>query len=214
MVCVMVSMSVSMKKLKAASLFTELKRRMSNFHESTSLNEKRASKGVEFERGILEAEYSVVCDKVGQLQEKAKHLEDDIEMLRKEIEEPTEVEIELKKQLGHLTDHLIQKQAQAYSSGLMKSMAATVPQLGSSLLATKAASEGSEIAISVEEDECERNGCQSRGKMGWREGKRKSGKLNLWAKAQGSMRIVHMRLSPRRLVGVAAAIARCLISQL
>lgn len=33
-------------------------------------------------------------------------------MTRKEIEDPTEVEVELKRRLGQLTDHLIQKQAQ------------------------------------------------------------------------------------------------------
>jgi hypothetical protein len=33
-------------------------------------------------------------------------------MTRKEMEDPTEVEIELKRRLGQLTDHLIQKQAQ------------------------------------------------------------------------------------------------------
>lgn len=42
----------------------------------------------------------------------AKALETNIETTRKEIEEPTEVEIELKRRLGQLTDHLIQKQAQ------------------------------------------------------------------------------------------------------
>ena len=35
-----------------------------------------------------------------------------IETTRKEIEDPTEVEIELKRRLGQLTDHLIHKQAQ------------------------------------------------------------------------------------------------------
>lgn len=35
-------------------------------------------------------------------------------MTRKEIEDPTEVEIELKRRLGQLTDHLIQKQAQVF----------------------------------------------------------------------------------------------------
>ncbi|CAK9139835.1 unnamed protein product [Ilex paraguariensis] len=42
----------------------------------------------------------------------AKTLETSIEMTRKEMENPTEVEVELKKRLGQLTDHLIQKQAQ------------------------------------------------------------------------------------------------------
>ncbi|KAJ4974097.1 hypothetical protein NE237_007271 [Protea cynaroides] len=91
----------------------DLRRRTSKVHQSgLSSNELEASKGVEFERGILEAEYSFVCDKIGLLQEKAKKLEENIEMTHKEIENPTEVEIELKRRLRQLTDHLIQKQAQ------------------------------------------------------------------------------------------------------
>ncbi|XP_019433699.1 PREDICTED: golgin candidate 2-like isoform X1 [Lupinus angustifolius] len=74
-----------------------------------------ASKGVELEREILEAEHSLVDDKVAQLQEKARKLEADIEITRKEIAEPTEVEAELKRRLHQLTDHLIQKQAKVES---------------------------------------------------------------------------------------------------
>ncbi|GLT45493.1 hypothetical protein SLA2020_193220 [Shorea laevis] len=44
--------------------------------------------------------------------QKTKQLEFNIELTRKKIEEPTEVEVELKRRLGQLTDHLIQKQAQ------------------------------------------------------------------------------------------------------
>lgn len=42
----------------------------------------------------------------------AKMLEENIEMTRKGMEEPTEVEVELKRRLDQMTDHLIQKQAQ------------------------------------------------------------------------------------------------------
>lgn len=42
-------------------------------------------------------------------------------MTRKEIEDPTEVEIELKRRLGQLTDHLIQKQAQVFILNLIAS---------------------------------------------------------------------------------------------
>lgn len=42
----------------------------------------------------------------------AKQLEASIELTRKEMEDPTEVEVELKRRLGQLTDRLIQKQAQ------------------------------------------------------------------------------------------------------
>lgn len=45
----------------------------------------------------------------------ANKLEADINTMRKELEEPTEVEIELKRRLDQLTDHLIQKQSQVYA---------------------------------------------------------------------------------------------------
>lgn len=91
----------------------ELRRRISSTKQSgTSLNQSVAKKGVVFEREILEAEYSFVLDKLGRLQDKAKKVEANIEMTRKEMEIPTEVEVELKRRLGQLTDHLIQKQAQ------------------------------------------------------------------------------------------------------
>ncbi|KAK4844232.1 hypothetical protein QYF36_017910 [Acer negundo] len=102
-------------ELKEVAL-EELRRRISNTHQSgTYLNQVAASKGAEFEREILEAEYSFITDKIVQLNDKAMNLEANIEMTRKEIEEPTEVEIELKRRLGQLTDHLIQKQAQVES---------------------------------------------------------------------------------------------------
>ncbi|XP_043702856.1 golgin candidate 2-like isoform X1 [Telopea speciosissima] len=101
----------------------DLKRRFFKVHQSEiSSNQSEASKGVEFEREILEAEYTFVCDKVGQLQEKAQKLEENIETTHKEIENSTEVEIELKRRLGQLTDHLIQKQAQVESLSSEKAM--------------------------------------------------------------------------------------------
>ncbi|PPR99715.1 hypothetical protein GOBAR_AA20946 [Gossypium barbadense] len=94
----------------------ELKRRISSSHQSgTYPNQLAASKGIEFECEILEAEYSLVTDKIGRLQGKAKQLEASIELTRKEMEDPTEVEVELNRRLGQLTDRLIQKQAQVES---------------------------------------------------------------------------------------------------
>ncbi|KAB1212307.1 Golgin candidate 2 [Morella rubra] len=91
----------------------ELRRRISHSDQTgTSLKQLAASRGIEIEREILEAEYNSIADKVAQLQDKARMLEATIEMTRKEIEDPTEVEIELKRRLGQMTDHLIQKQAQ------------------------------------------------------------------------------------------------------
>ncbi|XP_062118004.1 golgin candidate 2 [Humulus lupulus] len=89
----------------------ELERKIFNSHRTgTSLKKLAASKGVELE--ILEAEYSLATDKIGKLQNKAKQLELNIDMTRRELEEPTEVEVELKRRLNQMTDHLIQKQAQ------------------------------------------------------------------------------------------------------
>lgn len=88
----------------------ELRRKISTIHDTG--NQFVAPKGVELEHEILEAEYSFVTEKIGRLEEKAKTLETNIEMTRKDIENPTEVEVELKRRLGQLTDHLIQKQAQ------------------------------------------------------------------------------------------------------
>ncbi|XP_061359516.1 golgin candidate 2 [Gastrolobium bilobum] len=93
----------------------ELRRSLKNPHQTGASQNQLASKGVEFEREILEAERSLINDKVAQLQEKARNLEADIEMTRKEIEEPTEVEVELKRRLHQMTDHLIQKQAKVES---------------------------------------------------------------------------------------------------
>ncbi|KAM7267105.1 hypothetical protein ACFE04_009271 [Oxalis oulophora] len=94
----------------------ELRRRISNTCQSGShLKQSAAAKGVEFEQEILEAEYSFITDKIEQMLDKAKKLESNIEITRKELEDPTEVEIELKRRLGQLTDHLIQKQAQVES---------------------------------------------------------------------------------------------------
>ncbi|CAI8620009.1 unnamed protein product [Vicia faba] len=97
------------------SILEELKKSTRNPHQTGALRNQLASKGVEFEREILEAEHSFVNDKVAQLHEKARKLEADIEMTRKEIEEPSEVEFELKRRLNQMTDHLIQKQSKVES---------------------------------------------------------------------------------------------------
>ncbi|MCL7050022.1 hypothetical protein MKW94_029956 [Papaver nudicaule] len=93
----------------------DLKRKISNIHQSGSSPNKEATRGAEFERDILETEYSFTCDKIVQLREKAKKLEESIEVTRNEMENPTAVEVELKRRLTQLTDHLIQKQAQVES---------------------------------------------------------------------------------------------------
>ncbi|KAF8085505.1 hypothetical protein N665_0665s0015 [Sinapis alba] len=90
-----------------------LKRKTSNIRGSGNLvNKLDSSRGDIFEHQMLEAEISLLTDKIGWLQDKANKLEADINTMRKELEEPTEVEIELKRRLDQLTDHLIQKQSQ------------------------------------------------------------------------------------------------------
>ncbi|KFK43982.1 hypothetical protein AALP_AA1G199400 [Arabis alpina] len=95
------------------SALEELKRKTFNIRGSgNSYNQLDASRGEVFEHQMLEAEISLLTDKISRLQDKANKLEADIKTMRKELEEPTEVEIELKRRLDQLTDHLIQKQSQ------------------------------------------------------------------------------------------------------
>ncbi|XP_048622401.1 uncharacterized protein LOC106387655 isoform X2 [Brassica napus] len=90
-----------------------LKRKTSNIRGSGNLlNKLDASRGDIFEHQMLEAEISLLTDKIGRLQDKANKLEADISTMKKDLEEPTEVETELRRRLDQLTDHLIQKQSQ------------------------------------------------------------------------------------------------------
>ncbi|RID51791.1 hypothetical protein BRARA_H02433 [Brassica rapa] len=90
-----------------------LKQKASNIRGSGNLLSKLdASRGDIFEHQMLEAEISLLTDKIGRLQDKANKLEADISTMKKELEEPTEVETELRRRLDQLTDHLIQKQSQ------------------------------------------------------------------------------------------------------
>lgn len=91
----------------------ELRRKISATHNTG--HQVVASRGIELQQELIESEYAFVTEKIGRLQEKAKTLDLNIEVTRKETEVPTEVEVELKRRLGQLTDHLIQKQAQVES---------------------------------------------------------------------------------------------------
>ncbi|KAK9668830.1 hypothetical protein RND81_13G089700 [Saponaria officinalis] len=91
----------------------ELKKQIYNTHRTrTSLTSSMPYKGFEMEREMLEGEYSLITEKTALLQEKAMKLEGDIDVILKETESPSEVEVELKRRLRQMTDHLIQKQAQ------------------------------------------------------------------------------------------------------
>ncbi|KAL3639398.1 hypothetical protein CASFOL_017305 [Castilleja foliolosa] len=98
----------------------ELRRKISSTHHND--DKLQAPKGVEFELEMLEAEYSFMDDKLRRMQDQAKTLETSIETTRREIENPTEVETELKRRLRQFTDHLIQKQSQVETLSSEKAM--------------------------------------------------------------------------------------------
>ncbi|XP_062226961.1 golgin candidate 2-like [Phragmites australis] len=64
---------------------------------------------------IIDAEYKLTCDRIVSLKDNARKIEENIELTRRDMMHPTEVEIELKKRLAQLTDRLIQKQMQVES---------------------------------------------------------------------------------------------------
>ncbi|XP_038972022.1 golgin candidate 2 isoform X2 [Phoenix dactylifera] len=80
--------------------------------ELKELTQEESLRRSQLEQEILGAEFSFICDKIVKLKDKAKKLEDNIEITRREMLHPTEVEVELKKRLDQLTDRLIQKQTQ------------------------------------------------------------------------------------------------------
>lgn len=89
------------------------RRRIQKIHQkSSSPSKEQMLRKTELEQEILDAEYSFICSKISQLKDKAKKLEENIENTKQERVRPTDVEIELRKRLSQLTDHLIQKQTQ------------------------------------------------------------------------------------------------------
>lgn len=91
----------------------EYRRKMSKIYQgSSSQDETESLRRSQLEQEILGAEFSFICDKFVKLKDKAKKLEENIDITRREMLDPTEVEIELKKRLDQLTDRLIQKQTQ------------------------------------------------------------------------------------------------------
>uniref|UniRef100_J3M244 Golgin candidate 2 n=2 Tax=Oryza brachyantha TaxID=4533 RepID=J3M244_ORYBR len=67
------------------------------------------------EEEMIDAEYALTCDRIVNLKDKARKMEENIELTKRRMVHPTEVEIELKKRLDQLTDRLIQKQMQVES---------------------------------------------------------------------------------------------------
>ncbi|THU70290.1 hypothetical protein C4D60_Mb08t23450 [Musa balbisiana] len=91
----------------------EDRRNLFKIHQrGPSIEEVESLRRSQFKQEILDAEYSFTCDKLSKLKDKVKNLEKNIEMMRRDIVHPTEVEVELKKRLDQLTDRLIQKQMQ------------------------------------------------------------------------------------------------------
>lgn len=120
------------------------------------IRQKRSSPGKEellrkdeLEQEILDAEHYFICNKISQLKDKAKMLEENIESTKRGRVYPSEVEVELRKRLTQLTDHLIQKQTQveALSSEKATLMLRTemisrlLDENGSSLQATDVSNE-------------------------------------------------------------------------
>ncbi|KAG0476527.1 hypothetical protein HPP92_013368 [Vanilla planifolia] len=90
----------------------ELMRKMLKIQQQSSSQSTLESLRKEsVEREILGAEYSFTCDKIAILKDKAKMLQESIEKTKRDIMQPTQLELELKKRLIQLTDRLIQKQA-------------------------------------------------------------------------------------------------------
>ncbi|CAO2818128.1 unnamed protein product [Amaranthus hypochondriacus] len=91
----------------------EMKRKIYSVHQTrANLTSPMTSKGFEMQTEMLEAECAFTTDKIDILKEKERKLEANIDMTLKEMENSTEVEVELKRRLCLMTDHLIQKQSQ------------------------------------------------------------------------------------------------------
>ncbi|KQJ84994.1 golgin candidate 2 [Brachypodium distachyon] len=85
------------------------------------VDEIESLRRLKLEDEIIDAEYTQTCDRIVSLKDKARKIEENIELTRRDMVQPTEVEIELKKRLDQLTDRLIQKQMQVESLSSEKS---------------------------------------------------------------------------------------------
>nr|CAB3488503.1 unnamed protein product [Digitaria exilis] len=109
------------------------KRKLAKMQKTSTpqVDEIESLRRFKLEEEIIDAEYTLTCDRIVSLKDKvgglskynrsrsvllsARKIEENIEMTRREMVHPTEVEIELKKRLDQLTDRLIQKQMQVES---------------------------------------------------------------------------------------------------
>uniref|UniRef100_A0A0D3G113 Golgin candidate 2 n=1 Tax=Oryza barthii TaxID=65489 RepID=A0A0D3G113_9ORYZ len=96
------------------------------------VNEIESLRRFKLEEEMIDAEYALTCDRIVNLKDKdlsffvllviivlclsmARKIKENIELTKRRMVHPTEVEIELKKRLDQLTDRLIQKQMQVES---------------------------------------------------------------------------------------------------
>ncbi|KAF3339075.1 Golgin candidate 2 [Carex littledalei] len=89
----------------------EYRRKMSKIQARSSSRDESKSM-TKFKLELIDAEYSLVVDKVARLQDKVRSIEENINMTKMEMENQTEMETELEKRLDQLSDRLIQKQSQ------------------------------------------------------------------------------------------------------
>ncbi|KNA22817.1 hypothetical protein SOVF_030550 [Spinacia oleracea] len=132
----------------------ELKRKIYSVHQTrATLTSLMASKGFGLQKEMLEAECAFATDKTARLQEKVRKLEADIDMTSKEMENSTEVEVQLRRRLCQMTDHLIQKQAQVESLSSNKATLLFRTEAVSRLLEeNKSLNSGSDISGNLRED--------------------------------------------------------------
>uniref|UniRef100_M8BQY0 Uncharacterized protein n=1 Tax=Aegilops tauschii TaxID=37682 RepID=M8BQY0_AEGTA len=99
------------------------KRKIAKIQKTSAplVDEIESLRRLKLEDEIIDAEYTQTCDRIVSLKDKARKIEENIELTRRDMVQPTEVEIELKKRLDQLTDRLIQKQMQVESLSSEKS---------------------------------------------------------------------------------------------
>ncbi|CAM0902067.1 unnamed protein product [Alopecurus aequalis] len=107
------------------------------------VDEIESLRRLKLEDEIIDAEYTQTCDRIVSLKDKARKIEENIELTRRDMVQPTEVEIELKKRLDQLTDRLIQKQMQVESLSSEKSTLVLRSEAVSRSLDSNAASSSS-----------------------------------------------------------------------
>ncbi|KAI5010350.1 golgin candidate 2 [Hordeum vulgare subsp. vulgare] len=118
------------------------KRKIAKIQKTSAplVDEIESLRRLKLEDEIIDAEYTQTCDRIVSLKDKARKIEENIELTRRDMVQPTEVEIELKKRLDQLTDRLIQKQMQVESLSSEKSTLVLRMEAVSRLLDTNASS--------------------------------------------------------------------------